>query len=425
MTEIRTKSRERRDQEAPLSGELLSPAERISRSLKDISREARQPAQVWLRLFKDSRGRPISNFGAGIIITFIIFVVIPTFTSGVYLALFASDQYAAEVRFAVRGGEQRPGGDPVSSLMGVSTVRVQDSQIVAQYIQGQGMVETLERSVQLRRLFAWPEKADFIFGFNTSRSIERLVKYWWWQVDVSIDKLSGIVTVVVRAFTPNDALTIAQNIVSASEALVNELSERSRKDALAQAQKELSLAERVLQSKIQALRELRRDEQILDPAKMSEAMTKLLGDLRLELVKMEGEYQSQQRAVSDDAPQMRILRSRIQALREQIRQIEAKMTGSQSQNQQVLADSMSRFDQLRVEHEIAQKHYIDAATALERARIEVESQQVYLTTFLQPVLAEEALYPKRWWIMLAILTICLAVWGAGTGIAVLVRNYSA
>lgn len=425
MAETSTKSPNARAPEAPISGELMSPAERISRSLKDISREARRPAQVWLRFLKDSRGRPISNFAAGIILTFLLFVLTPVFVSGLYLAIFTSDQYAAEVRFAVRGGEQRPGSDPVSSLMGVSTVRVQDSQIVAQYIQGQGMVETLERTVKLRHLFAWPQKADFIFGFNPSRSIERLVKYWWWQVDVSIDKLSGIVTVVVRAFTPQDALAIAQNIVSASEALVNELSERARKDALRQAQTELALAERILQGKIQALRELRRDEQILDPTQTSEAMTKLLGELRLELAKMEGEYQSLQRSVSDDAPQMRVLNSRILAIREQIRQIEARMTGAQSKNQQVLADSMSRFDQLRVEHAIAQKQYIETASALERARIEVESQQVYLTTFLQPVLAEEALYPKRWWIMLAILTICLLVWGAGTGIAVLVRNYSA
>lgn len=405
--------------------EVLSPAERISRSLKDISREARRPTQVWLSFLKDSRGRPISNFGAGIVLGFLLIVVIPTLVSGLYLAFFTSDQYAAEVRFAVRGGEQRPSSDPISSLMGVSTVRVQDSQIVAQYIQGQGMVETLERTVKLRHLFAWPGKADFIFGFNPSRSVERLVKYWWWQVDVSIDRLSGIITVMVRAFTPTDALAIAQSIVSASETLVNELSERARNDALKQAQTELALAERVLQTKIQALRDLRRDEQILDPAKTSEALVKLLGELRLELAKMESDYQSLQRSVTEDAPQMRVLNSRIMAVREQIRQYEAKMTGAQSPNQQVLADSMSRFDQLRVEHEIAQKQYIEAATSLERARIEVESQQVYLTTFLQPVLAEEALYPKRWWIMLAILTICLLVWGAGTGIAVLVRNYSA
>ena len=59
------------------------------------------------------------------------------------------------------------------------------------------------------------------------------------------------------------------------------------------------------------------------------------------------------------------------------------------------------------------------------ARMEVATQQVYLTTFLQPVLAEDALYPKRLWIIAAITAICLALWGLGAGIAVLMRNYAA
>ncbi len=425
MTRVtETRSNDLVSNKAP-DGEILSQAERISRSLKDITREMRRPAGVWTRLMTDSRGRPLNSFGIGIIFTFIGFVLLPVFASAFYLAIFASDQYAAEMRFAVRGGEQRASSDPVSSLMGVSTVRVQDSQIVAQYIKGQGMVEALERTIKLREMFAWPGKADFIFGFNTSRPIERLVKYWWWQVDVEIDRLSGIITVVVRAFTPQDALAIAQNVIAASETLVNELTERSRRDALKQAQSELTLAERILQGKIQAMRELRSAEQILDPTKSSEALTKLIGDMRLETVKMQSDYEAQKQSVSENSPQMRVLAARIKAVHDQIRQLEERMTGTNPNQNPALADSMSRFDRLRVEYEFAQKQYVESAAALERARIEVEAQQVYLTTFLQPVLAEEALYPKRWWIMAAILSICLALWGIGVGIAVLVRNYSA
>ena len=406
-------------------GVLVSRAELISRSLKDISREIRKPQSAWNRLLTDSRGRPLNAFGIGVGITFIGFVLLPVFLSALYLAIFASDQYAAEIRFAVRGGEQRASSDPVSSLMGVSTVRVQDSQIVAQYIKSQGIVEVLEKDIQLRQMFSWPEKADFIFGFNTARPIERLVKYWWWQVDVDIDRLSGIVTVVVRAFTAQDALLIAKSIINASEALVNELSERSRRDALKQAQAELALAERLLQGKIRAMRELRSAEQILDPAKSSDALTKLIGDMRLEVVKMQSDFEAQKQSVSENSPQMRVLAARIRAANDQIKLLEQRMTGSNPDQNPALADSMSKFDRLRIEYEFAQKQYVESAAALERARADVESQQVYLTTFLQPVLAEEALYPKRWWILASILTFCLVLWGAGTGVAVLVRNYSA
>lgn len=403
----------------------LTPAELISQNLKIVSKEARTPVTPWSRIFRDSRGRPLHPFVIGVIVSFVLVVLLPVATAGIYLAFFTSDQYASEVRFAIRGGgETKSPTDMISGLTGsTSAIRLQDSMIVADFIRGRGMVEILEETLQLRKKFSGPN-VDYIFGFNPNRSIERLVNYWWWQIDVKVDRMSGIITVIVSAFTAKDALDIANTIISASEKLVNDLSERSRRDALRQAQNELALAERILQSKIVAMKELRTSEQVLDPTKQSEALTKVISDMRLELVRMESDYEAQRRNVADTAPQMRVLDARIRAAREQIKLLEARMTSSSPQQKGVLADSISQFDRLKLEQEFAQKQYIAAAAALERARFEVESQQVYLTTFLRPVLAEEGIYPKRWWLMSAITLLCLALFGLGTGAAYLIRNYA-
>ena len=55
-----------------------------------------------------------------------------------------------------------------------------------------------------------------------------------------------------------------------------------------------------------------------------------------------------------------------------------------------LANSMGRFDLLQLERDIAEKQYGAAAAAFEASRVQLDSQQVYLATFLQPVLAQEA-----------------------------------
>jgi capsular polysaccharide transport system permease protein len=86
---------------------------------------------------------------------------------------------------------------------------------------------------------------------------------------------------------------------------------------------------------------------------------------------------------------------------------------------------MSRFDRLQLERDIAEKQYAAAAAAFEAARVQLESQQVYLATFLQPVLPQEALYPRRWWLLSIVVVACLALWGSIIGIGVLVRNYIA
>ena len=415
-----------------IQGQVLSGAELVSRSLKDISREMRRPTPVWAGNLGQQAGRLKASFGAWVALAFIAAVVVPVLVASLYLAIFAADQYASEARFAVRGGERGP-IDPLSAVTGASSGHTQDSLIIADYIRGQGMVSELERTLNLREMFS-RSKADWLFSFNPEKSIEKLVRYWRWQVDVNVEQMSGIITVVVRAFTPEDALAISKAVISASEKLVNDLSERARRDALKQAQSELTLAENTLQDKIKAMRDLRNREGLLDASKTSDAMTKLTGDLRLELARMESEYASNRRSMSEASPQMRVQEARIRSARDQLRLIEARMTqtaraaGVSAANpvsDPALADSMGQFDRLKLEQGFAQKQYVDAAAAFERARVELDTQQVYLATFLQPVLAQDALYPKKSWILIALAAICLVLWGAGVGIAALVRNYVA
>ena len=432
--------------ESSQQGEVLSRAELISRSLKDVSRDMRRASSGWGIFYDPATGRSRLSFGMWILLAFAVAVIVPVTLSGLYLAVWSSDQYATEARFTVRGGEKAGGLAALAGLGGAGTARIQETMIVADYIRGRGMVEELNKTLDLRAIYARPD-ADFLARFDPSRSMERLTDYWWWRVSVNLESISGIVTVIVRAFTPEDSLKLARGIVSASEKLVNEMSERSRHDALRLAQSELSLAERALQDKIKAMRELRDREGLLDAAKTSEVMTKVVGDLRYELAQMQGEYAAQRRSVRPDSPQLRLLESRIATARDQIAQIEAQMTAAQAavpsranasetapagaaagsaggRDPVALADSMARFDRLRLEQEIAQQRYVQAAAVLERARVEVETQQLYLATVVEPVLAQEALYPKRWWIFAAIVVICLALWGAGTGITILARNYT-
>lgn len=393
----------------------------VSQSLREAAREARMPRARWvpLRSFRMPMWR---SFGLWLVASFIVVVALPAFGAGVYLAMFASDQYASEVRFAVRGGERSP-LDALSGVLGASgSEYFQDSLIVTTYLRGRQAIEDINKTVDLRQAFSRPN-ADFLSRFNPKNPIEELVWYWHWRTDISIDSLSGVITVIVRAFTPQDSLDIAKQVIVVSEKLVNDLSERSRRDALRQAQIELARAETVLQEKIGAMRNLRNNEGVLDADKTAEAMIKMLAEMRLERLRLEQEYAVQVRTVAPETPHLRVLAARIASMREQIGRLEGQMTRGGVQNAPVLADAMGQFDKQKLERDIAQKQYVAAASAFERARMQLETQQLYLATFLKPVLAQEALYPKRWWIWSIILISALALWGSGAGIAMLVRNY--
>ena len=99
--------------------------------------------------------------------------------------------------------------------------------------------------------------------------------------------MSGIVTLIVRAFTPQDSLDITNKVMPESERFVNDLSGRARADSLRRAEFELTRAKNNLEDKVTTLRDLRNAEGIIDTGKTSDVMAQMMGDLRLERIKPE------------------------------------------------------------------------------------------------------------------------------------------
>ncbi|TPV98056.1 MAG: hypothetical protein USCAAHI_02529 [Beijerinckiaceae bacterium] len=213
----------------------LSPRERsqlIAEALRDAARRMR---------FSIGRGLSFDGFNArpgqrilqiAFMVSFIVMVVIPNIGAAIYYGLIASDQYAAEARFTVRGGAA-PKLDSLAALTGVPTVQIiQDTQIVLNFIQSRAIVEQLDHKLDLRGIFSRPGVARFC-AFNPEKPIEKLVRYWKTMVETSVQMPSGIVVLTVRAFTPDDATKIANGILEASEHLIDEMNDRMRNDALA------------------------------------------------------------------------------------------------------------------------------------------------------------------------------------------------
>jgi capsular polysaccharide transport system permease protein len=395
----------------------------ISAALRMAARKARVSVRgnIDYRFFQIDRWQ--QRLAGGVGISFILVAVLPTLISGLYFWLVASDQFVSEAKFAVRDGEH-PILESIEGLMGLpSNQRTQDALILCEYIRSRGLLEDLDRNLNLRSLYSRLE-ADYFSRLDPEEPMEDIVRYWRRHVYTSIDSTSGIVTVSVRAFSAEDALQIANAIVDKSEKLVNELSERSRRNVLKLAQDRLARAEEQLKVSTAEMRSIRNTEGLIDAGKAAEALTKIAGDLRLQLIKAEQENETLQHLLSQDAPQLRILKERIGNMREQIRSLEGEMTTKEA-SPTTLSGSMERFDRGTLDRKIAEQQYVAAAAALEQARLNVETQQVYLVTFLRPSLAQEALYPKRLWMWLAFSGGGLALWGAGIGMAVVVRNHVA
>ena len=395
----------------------------IARALKRASRQARTPASI-VSGGAGFRGRRTDRlFSLGLIAGFIAIALLPMIVFGIYWGLIASKQYETEIRFSLRAGESGI-MDALGGLTGSSgSQQTQDSEIIADYIRSRAMIDSLEQEIDVRQIFS-REGVDYFSRFKRHKPIEDFVRYWGKRVNAKYDKTSGIITLDVRAFTAEDSLLLAGKILTRCEKLVNDLSQRSRRDALRQAQDELQRAEAQLRDATTGMRDVRNSEGVLDATLEAEAVNKIIMVLRLELAKVQQQIAAQGDSVSVDAPQVKLMNARVQTLQEQIGKY-AMQIADKNQGGESLADRKSVLDLKQIELNIALQRYVMASATYETARVDMETQKAYLSPFIQPMLATKATYPKRMWEWFLICGPALLAWALLSGAAFLVRDYKA
>jgi capsular polysaccharide transport system permease protein len=399
----------------------LDRARVLSQALSEAARRARLSTRSQ-RLhasggFRARRARLV------VIVSFILMVVAPSLATSIYYVFIASDQYVAEARFTVSPG-MPPAIDGIGALTGIAAIAViQDTQIVTNYVQSRAGVEKLEKRIDIRGLYA-NDAADWLSGFKKKKPIESFVKYWQHMCSISIVMPAGIVDLKVRAFTPEDAARIAQGIVDISEELVNTLNERMNHDAVASAEEELERTSRRLKESQIALEKARNEGGLLDAPKTADALNNLMAGIIGDLLQLQGKYTSARKFVSEDAPQMLALKSRIEATSAQIAGLKSQLTNSSADptTATTLSSSMTKFAELDLEKQTVEHLYAGSVAALEIAQMTAERQWMYINTFVKPVAPEQPEYPKRLLYSALVALGSLALWGTCCGLAVLVRN---
>ena len=109
------------------------------------------------------------------------------------------------------------------------------------------------------------------------------------MVSTYVDAPSGIVTVKIRAFRKADALAIGDALVTASETLVNRISDHARRDATAMAEKDIRQAFAAVQAALTELHTFRDKAGFLDPGQATSDISKLLIPLMTEKIKLESD----------------------------------------------------------------------------------------------------------------------------------------
>lgn len=330
---------------------------------------------------------------------FVLGAVIPTVTAGAYWSLVATPQYTSEAQMVVRNAIEDPlkqlGNDAMSSVLSVISggqASAQDAYIISRYIGSRAIIDDLGGKNALLKVFG-RASVDRLSRLDASSSLEDVWKYWRRHVDPVIDVPSGIITLDVRAFAPKDAQALADKVVKLSERLVNQISERTRGDALNRARIELENARVMLNGKRQELLEFRNRQSTLDPFNNAQALGGILLGLQKDKLKLESEIASLGNSMTADSPAIRALLPRLEILNKQIQAIQAYMA-SELPNSGVMSDQIGQYEKLQLEQKFAERLYEVAESAFARAQEDIIRQQIYLVTVVRPSMPEKVSYPR-------------------------------
>jgi capsular polysaccharide transport system permease protein len=367
-------------------------------------------------------------------ISAVLAIALPTGLATLYYGVIAAPQYVAEARFAVRGPADIPsrGADGIGALAGMGAsplAMISDSFIVAQFIESGQLVGNMQRSLDLRSIYT-NDKADFVAKYRpygAEDTIEHLTSYWNTVSWVYFEPVTGIITFTVRAFSPEQSLKIARETVRESERLVNRLSDRAREDSVRLAKQEQSRAELRLKFARKAIQDYRDRSGAPDAQSVVTSQFKIVSDLEGELAKREAELGASAGFLSKDSPSVRVKQTNIDSLRSRITAERAKI-GSQAPGAnggKLLSASMAEYENLETERSFAEKAYESASQAVEGARVNAERQSRYLTTFVEPYLPEDSLYPARLKMILLVFVCSAIAWAVGALIFYGIRDHSA
>ncbi len=365
----------------------------------------------------------LAAFFRSLNIWFWAIVGLPTLLAGVYFFGIASDLYLSEVKFVVRGPSKTP-VSAIGAMLGGSAASAasEDTYAVHEYLMSRDAVRRLEREDDLRALLGRPE-GDLITRFPGiwfwRKDFEALYKTYSRFVSVEIDSGSGVSTLQVKAYRPEDAKRIAQALLTFSEQLVNALNERARHDALAVFEGEVNSTEtRIaqIQSKLTAYRV---KEKMLDPKSASAGPIALLAQMNTQLADAQAKLAEIMKN-SPNSPQIRLVETRIASLERLISEEHSKITGDNNS----VATALSEYERLDVQRMLAEKQLASAFASLEAARLEAQRQQLFLETIAQPNLADYPLDPKRFLSFGTVVVVCLLAYGIAWLLVAGVREHA-
>ncbi|QJU60516.1 lipopolysaccharide biosynthesis protein [Sphingomonas sp. AP4-R1] len=344
-----------------------------------------------------------------------------------YYSLIAANQYESEAHFLVRTAnaspqQQSPGLGAALGMLGAGvSIGSSDASSVSDYLSSHDAVGALKQRYGLIEKFRRPE-ADLLSRLNPANpSPERLLKFYRGQVDVLQNPETGITSIRVRGFRPQDSYDLVNALLELGEQRVNVLNRRAYESSVQVARRNLASAEQMVRQTQSATTAFRQRRRSIDPIATGQAQIELVKQLQGNLAQARAARSAMTGSVQPSSPQFRAVESRVRALEGQVATESARLSGGAN----AIAANVGDYQGLLLRQQFASKRYDDAAATLQRASEQASKQQLFVVRIVEPNMPVRALFPKSGKIVFTVFVVLVLLYSLGWLIVAGVREHSA
>ncbi len=178
-----------------------------------------------------------------------LWVVVCFSLAALYYGAIASDRYVSQASLIIKQADQLKMLPDALSMLGLGGSNHQDVLVIQDYLKSWDMLDTLDKELQLKKHYQ-SDSADMFSRLPEDATREEFLAFYRDHLTISLDELSGVLTVNLQAFEPEYAKRVVTLMLKESEGFINRLSHQVAMDQLKFVETEVARShERLLQER--------------------------------------------------------------------------------------------------------------------------------------------------------------------------------
>lgn len=313
-------------------------------------------------------------------------VLVPVALAALYALVFAAPRYGAEARFSVRSSmTQASAQGGTASLLssgnaGSALGGFVDGWAVADFIRSRDCMHQLDRKIGLRKYLAYTG-LDPLNRLSPDAGEDELYRAYLDAVDVSYNMIEQIDVLRVSAFSPADARTVSDALIGLAQQFVNNMDEKGIADTLKVSKEAVTRAQKEAFDARGALADWRVRNGNIDPEAEAGMLLNLSAQLESQLNTAKINLDKIRALGNPDHPMLRPAQMQVNALRQQLDDVRARMSGKGNTE----ASRLKSYQALLNTQTFADQSLASARQNYQQAFTDTLRLQRYLSVIARPV----------------------------------------